>query len=165
MSNPHDNSEAKVDTELTYGQVTSDVLAPLFTMGKPYMAGLGLVLLGLAYGGWCIIQQRMQPLTWWCFGRCFFPLAGFRRAGVGQLVAACPGGNTHSIQVVPTNNLRGHWPPPRQWGEFGRSLPRACARGCQKKAVLVRLFMYVFHYPGQALFPSRIGLAPALCTN
>ena len=37
------NAEAMVDTDLTYGQVTQDVLEPLFTMGKAYMAALGLV--------------------------------------------------------------------------------------------------------------------------
>ena len=46
------------------------------------------------------------------------------------------------------------------------SLPRLRAGVPKKvKAVLVRPFMYVFHYPGQPLFPSRLGLAPALCTN
>ena len=81
---------------------------------------------------WCIIQQRMQPLPWWCFGRCFFPLQ-VRRAGVGRLVAACPSGNTHSIQVVPTNNLgvtgrrHGSW-------EFRRSLPRATLWVCRGAA-------------------------------
>ena len=57
MSNYLNNAEADVDTNLTYGQVTKDVLEPLFTFNKPYLASLGLVLLGLGYGGWCIIQQ------------------------------------------------------------------------------------------------------------
>lgn len=84
------NAEAQVNTKLTYAQVTKDVLDPLFTMGKPYMAGLTLVVLGLAYGGWCIIQQLVwglgvagysQPVFWGLYITTFVFWIGIGHAG------------------------------------------------------------------------------------
>jgi len=49
-----------VGRQLTYGVVTKDVLRPLFKPSTFYMAGIGVVLLMLAIGGYCWYQQ----LTW-----------------------------------------------------------------------------------------------------
>ncbi len=84
------NAEAQINTKLTYGQVTKDVLDPLFSIGKPYLAGMTLVMLGLAYGGWCIIQQLVwglgvagysQPVFWGLYITTFVFWIGIGHAG------------------------------------------------------------------------------------
>ncbi len=90
MEYPDNNAEAMVDTELSYRQVTTDVLEPLFKFGKAYWAGLGLVLVGLAYGGFCIIQQLVwglgvagysQPVFWGLYITTFVFWVGIGHAG------------------------------------------------------------------------------------
>ena len=87
-----------VDTDLTYGQVTQDVLEPLFTMGKAYMAALGLVGLGLAYGGWCIIQRLVwglgvagysQAVFWGLYITTFVFWIGIGHAGAISRFSSC----------------------------------------------------------------------------
>ncbi|MEC8191166.1 MAG: NrfD/PsrC family molybdoenzyme membrane anchor subunit [Myxococcota bacterium] len=90
MEYPSNNAEAMVDTELSYRQVTTDVLEPLFKFSKAYWAGLTLVLLGLAYGGFCIIQQLVwglgvagysQPVFWGLYITTFVFWVGIGHAG------------------------------------------------------------------------------------
>jgi len=90
MSNDVNNAEAQVDTSLTYGQVTQDVLAPLFGLSRGYLFGLTLALLGLAYGGWCILQQLVwglgvagysQPVFWGLYITTFVFWIGIGHAG------------------------------------------------------------------------------------
>ncbi|MGB0641492.1 MAG: hydrogenase, partial [Myxococcota bacterium] len=84
------NAEAQINTKLTYGQVTKDVLDPLFSIGKPYLAGMTLVMIGLAYGGWCIVQQLVwglgvagysQPVFWGLYITTFVFWIGIGHAG------------------------------------------------------------------------------------
>jgi len=79
-----------VEEQITYGQITRDILTPLFRLSRAYLVGLTLVLCGLAYGGWCLYQQLTwglgvagysQPVFWGLYITTFVFWIGIGHAG------------------------------------------------------------------------------------
>ncbi len=79
-----------MEQQITYGQITRDILNPLFKLSKGYLAGLALVLVGLAYGGYCLYLQLVwglgvagysQPVFWGLYITTFVFWIGIGHAG------------------------------------------------------------------------------------